>query len=180
MSGRARRTLSLAVALLAASQLAPSCGGGGGGGEPTPPPATLSLQATTTEISSGSPLVRVDLFVNTVDSDPFQAFDLALTWDPAVVEVVATETKPEFDDDGVLFGGPALPELDETAGTLSRIVDLRHGTSAVSGNVPVAAVWFQMVGPGTSTIRILGEVATPDGELFSVIQITGVTVQAVE
>lgn len=179
MTVRARRIISLGVALVALLQMAPTCAGGGGSSQP-PPPATLSLQASTTEISSAAPLVRVDLVVNTLDSDPFQAFDLMLDWNPAVVEVVATETSPEFDDDGVLFGSPALPELDGPAGTLSRIVDLRHGESTLSGSLPVAAVWFQKVAPGTSTMRISGGLAGPDGEAFEILQRTPVTVESLE
>lgn len=167
----------MAVALLAVSQLASTCGGGS---SEISPPATLSLQADTTEISSDDPFVRVDLLVNSVDSDAVQAFDLTLRWNPAVVEVIATETTPEFDDDGVFFGSPALPELDGSTGTLSRIVDLRHGASTVSGNIPVAAVWFQMVGTGTSPMMIFGDVAAPDGTRFEILQRTGVTVEAVE
>jgi hypothetical protein len=104
----------------------------------------------------------VDVIVTT--DQPFQAVNLEVSWDSDAVSWAEAFPHPEFDDDGVLFG-----DTQFSAKSLSNIVDLRHGDGAPSGAVRVARVTFVSDRPDPVEIRVLGDIAAPDGTLFSVV-----------
>ncbi len=127
------------------------------------PPATL-------RIVEGEGVFRWhDGFVASVDvvvvtDQPFQAWNLKVSWDSDAVSWALAYPHPEFDDDGGLFGDTRL-----NADSLSNIVDLRHGGGAPSGTVRVATVVFLSDTAEPVELRALGEVAAPDGTPFSVV-----------
>jgi hypothetical protein len=104
----------------------------------------------------------VDLVVTT--DQPFQAWNLAVSWDSDTISWAEAFPHPEFDDDGGLFG-----DTQFGADSLSNIVDLRHGSGAPSGTVRVARVTFISDTPEPVEIRVLGEIVAPDGTPFSVV-----------
>ncbi len=75
-------------------------------------------------------LVTVEVLVSS--PVPIQAFDLALQWDPEMILAYDAAPHPEFDDDGAFF---TSPRLDFSAGTLDRVVDLRHGGEGAAGRL---------------------------------------------
>lgn len=93
---------------------------------------------------------------------PVQAFELGLQWDPQMLVAVNAAPHPGFDDDGALF---VSPRFDLDAGTLERVVDLRHGGPGVSGRFRIATLEFRSLGvPGSTSIELTtGRVADSVG-----------------
>ncbi len=121
-------------------------------------------------LSNGEYFIRVEVVVRA--TEPFQAFDLALQWNPEVIKLLdegslaLPRPHPDFDDDGSLFASAAL---DQAAGTATGIIDLRHGGAGVSGEVGVLHVWFYAANGGEAVISVNGVVAAPDGSPFRVV-----------
>ncbi len=152
----------LLVALLTAlpAILSPTCGPGG-------PSAGLSLAPSTTNPSVGS-FFDVDLVVS-VGATGLQAFEVALEIDPPIAAPWIAFEHAEFDDDGGLF---LTPDLDLVGGTAERIVDLRHGPTAVTGTRRVATVRFLAFQAGAATLRFTGSVlSTSAGEAFTTLSL---------
>jgi len=103
-----------------------------------------------------------DIVVST--DQPFQAWNLKFSWDSNTISWAEAFPHDEFDDDGELFGDTKF-----NADSLSRIVDLRHGSGAPLGAVRVARVLLVSDTAEPITIRVLGEIAAPDGTPFSVV-----------
>ena len=170
-----RRLRIWTAALLGALAFAPggSCGGGGGvssvSSGASGPTAALRVEPIQAVYFVGGYYLKVDVYVSA--DDPMQAWDLTLSWNTGVLEHLATNPAPESDDDGVFFQGP---DLDEGAGTLG-IVDLRHGTSSLTGNFRVAEVWFVAWNGGTANVTIGGSLSNDQGEAFAVIANTNGT-----
>jgi hypothetical protein len=109
--------------------------------------------------------MTVDVYVSS--PAPIQAFDLALQWDPEMILAYSAAPHPEFDDDGALFTNP---RFDFTAGTLDRVVDLRHGGVGAQGGFKIARIQFFSLGnAGPTTIQVTGNgLAQGDGNEYPV------------
>ena len=168
---RARRVLRLWVAALVLGTpffLGAPCGTSNGG-SPSAPNAALRVEPAQVIYFTGGYYLKVDVYA-TVDQS-VQAWDVDLSWNTAILDHLSTTPLPESDDDGVFFQGP---DLDEGAGTLG-IVDLRHGTSSLTGDFRVAEVWFVAWNGGTANVTIGGSLSTDQGEAFVVIANTNGT-----
>jgi hypothetical protein len=160
---RRRRWLVAALAALFWGSLGISCQDVVGPPEGSRPPASLRVVADQGVFPHlGGFAAFVDVIVTT--DRPFQAVNLKVSWDSDAVSWAEAFPHPEFDDDGKLFGARKLG-----AHSLSNIVDLRHGGGAPSGSVRVARVTFVSDAPDPVEIRVLGEIAAPDGTLFSIV-----------
>jgi hypothetical protein len=131
-------------------------------GDDSGPPATLRIGDQYVHPYLGGFVAVVDLVV-TADQ-PFQAWNLKVTWDSGTVSWADAFSHPDFDDDGDLFG-----ETQLEAKALSNIVDLRHGSGAPSGTVNVAKFLVVSDTADPVKIRALGKVAAPDGTPFRVV-----------
>jgi hypothetical protein len=153
MRGPGARIRLVLLALLLSGALGAPCGGGAGG------KVWVVLLPDANQVEPWS-LVTVEVWVTS--PVPVQAFDLALQWDPEMIQAFMADPHPDFDDDGVLF---TSPQFDLTAGTLERVVDLRHGGEGVQGSFRIATLYFYtMANPGTATIQVTGSgVASGDG-----------------
>ena len=152
-----RRLLLVIAALFL---IAPHCG-------PLPSTGALFyLDPHTLSVADGQ-LFSVDVVIQTGALTSVQAWELAISGTPLVAIPVSAEVHAEFDDDGQLF---VTPEPDLTAGTLKRVVDLRHGASA-SGSFRVATIHGVASGPGVATLTITGGgLARPDGSEIPTIR----------
>jgi hypothetical protein len=102
----------------------------------------------------------VEILVNA--GVPVQAFEVALRWDPEMLQATSVAPHPDFDDDGALF---TTPRIDLAAGTVDRIADLRHGEPGAEGIFKIATVYFTTLSETGSTSIELTEagLARSDG-----------------
>lgn len=155
------------AAAWAALALGFGCDIEGGGTAPPPPTPTATLRLET-DASSLSPdtLFPVRIYVQSMK--PISALDLALTWTERALDQREGWVYPEaFDDDGGWF---LQPVLDQQAGTLDRLVDLRHGSgTGTIGEVHVATVYFYTREIGNiGEIQVTGSMARGNGQAFKV------------
>jgi hypothetical protein len=152
MRGLSARIRLALLALLLSGALGSQCGGGG-------EKVWVVLLPDANQVARWS-LVTVEVWVTS--PVPIQAFDMALQWDPEMIQVFSAEPHPDFDDDGVLF---TSPQFDFAAGTLERVVDLRHGGEGAQGSFRIATLYFYtMANAGSATLQVTGSgVARGDG-----------------
>ncbi len=151
--------LSMTLALLVGGKCGPT---GGGFGDPENPVASLCVERVLVyHLGGESYVLNVAVIVTT--SLPFQAFDLTLGWNAAVIQQVAAVPHPDFDDDNQFFG---QAELDLSSGT-AHFVDLRHGNAGPTGDVTVAIVSLYAPTGGSVTLQVDGTLATDTGIPFA-------------
>lgn len=110
-------------------------------------------------------LLDLDVMMD-VTSGQVQAFEISTRADPSLLALVSIEPA-EFDDDGGFF---LPPSYDFGAGTVSAVVDLRHGSgSAVSGLVRVARLRVVALSSGVAEVDVTqAALADPGGAAFTV------------
>ncbi|MGH0035050.1 MAG: hypothetical protein ACQGVK_08470 [Myxococcota bacterium] len=114
-----------------------------------PHEARLYFDPSDSTVSIGT-WVEVDVVVD-VSEGSLQAFELAFQATPSTSLWIAEARTSDFDDDGQLFVSPVS---DFLAGTLERVVDLRHGATPVTGTVRLAHLRIVPLQAGTATVTI--------------------------
>lgn len=165
MRGLVARLRLALLALALGSGLGLRCGGGEG-------QTWVALIPDASTIGTFAPF-RLDVVVNS--PAPIYAFELGLQWDPERVYPVNVAPHPDFDDDGAFF---TSPQFDLMAGTLDRVVDLRHGGAGANGSFKIATLQFLSLGsPGSTSIRLTsGGLAKADGSEPLVVNVVPVTI----
>jgi hypothetical protein len=131
--------------------LALTLGGGlgfqcGGGGDQT-------FAALLPEASTVGTFTQFTVEVLVSSPTPVQAFELGIRWDPEMLLPLGVDPHPEFDDDGVFF---TTPHFHLVAGTLDRVVDVRHGGAGADGSFSVASLEFlSLDNPGPTDIELV-------------------------
>jgi hypothetical protein len=126
-------------------------------------PVTLRLEIGD-EYTSGDFYVAFVDIVAAVEK-PVQAVDMTLAWDGPPVAAAVAVPYADFDDDGKLFSGGIASD-----GSLSGIVDLRHGDTPAEGVFSVARVVIvQQNATEPLTFRASGKLAGPNGTLYQVV-----------
>lgn len=145
--------------------------------------ATILLPGVTCENGSGSsgtavvwfnppsfsiaPLSAFELEVWVTTSDTAQAYEFSLQYDPSHVLMYNIAPHSDFDDDGQFF---IDPQIDLLAGTLSGVVDLRHGSAAgATGTFRIATLSGWSYADGETTITLSGGgIAAEDGTALTI------------
>jgi len=163
--GRATTFRLVVLALALRGLLGANCGGGESRTWVALVPDASSVEAYS--------LFTVEILVTS--PTPIQAFELGLQWDPEMLEPVNVAPHPDFDDDGAFF---TSPQYDLTAGTLDRLVDLRHGGEGAEGSFNIATVEFLSLGaPGATSIGLTsGGLADGNGNEPSLTSVVPVTI----
>lgn len=159
-------TRALHGTLLALALLGLACDPSGDGSsvEVSAASAAAALSPRLTVVRLGSS-IRFEVLLELTDEFP-QAVDISLAVDPAILRAFAASPHPDFDDDGRLLM-PA--NIDEEAGVISRIVDVRHSPGIGNATIGVARVEFVGIAPGITKVSIdVARASTPDGEAFSI------------
>jgi len=109
--------------------------------------ATLTATSSQASYTVGSS-VRVDLTVSNVAD--LYAFQLDVSFDPAILSVQFADEAGDFLANGVSFS-PGL--IDNTTGSVRFIADAMSGTSSsVTGSTTLATLTFAGIGPGTANV----------------------------
>lgn len=116
---------------------------------------------------SVAPLNMFELEVWVTTSATAQAYEFSLQYDASNVLIYGISPHSDFDDDGQFF---LDPQIDLLAGTLSGVVDLRHGSAAgVSGTFRIATLSGWSYADGETTISLSGGgIATEEGAALSI------------
>ena len=132
------------VALLAPVLLGGTCSGGGGGGAPS---ATVSFDLATNQLQVGVP-VEVSVVVDT-NGGLVQAFGLGVKAPAKKVLLHSAVAGADFDDDGHLA---LAPSYQIATGEIRRLVDVRHGATALSGHFEVARFTLSPIKAGANVM----------------------------
>ena len=155
--GKRPRALLVGLLLaLAAGNLGNSCTGVGAN-------ASLGLQeATTVSIPGQGFIARVQLSANA--SHSYRAYDVDVQWTPTAPTVLTVvEVAGEFSDDGPTTF-VRMPDVDWVAGTMTGIVDARHGQGgAVFGESVLVELLFWSISGDEITVSATGVLARSDG-----------------
>jgi len=164
-AGRATTTRLAFLALALRGLLGADCGGG----------ESKTWVALVPDVNTVGTFSLFTVDVAVTSPKPVQAFELGLQWDPEMVLPVDVAPHPDFDDDGAFF---TSPHFDLMAGTLDRVVDLRHGGPGAEGNFRIATLQFLALGhPGSTIIGPTGGgLARADGSEPSAVNVVPVTI----
>jgi len=161
-----KRVISLAA--LSLVLLGAECEYQNPGGPPPPPPpglaAGLFFEAPVTLLSPGTEFTAT-IFVVVIEEPLIHAYDVSLDVDPAVVEIVAIDPHPEYDDDGAFF---LAPIIDAAKGTATGMADLRHGPPGGPLLARLATLTLRAVAPGVAYLDASANgLASASGEEYS-------------
>lgn len=132
--------------------LAPTCG------TTSPSPSTTPhLDLVGVFPTSTGYFLQLDLWVDTTQL--VQAADIQIDWQGASL-AIRPLMDPEFDDDGLVLGGP-LPV--EVLTPPYQIADVRHGDSAVTGAFGLVSIWVRAPSGGDAQLTTTVTLARPDG-----------------
>jgi hypothetical protein len=127
------------------------------------------------DVSTVGTLTPFTVEVVVTSPTPIQAYEVGLQWDPDMVYPMDVVPHADFDDDGALF---LTPRFDPMAGTLDRIVDLRHGGAGAEGTFHILSVDFiSLYETGSTLIAVVdGGMASPDGIAAEVTGVAPLTI----
>ncbi len=84
---------------------------------------------------------------------PVQAFDLGISIDPSILEIVSVSASGFFD---LADRGLAMPPVtDPQTGMTTGIVDFNHGVASRVGELRIATVRVRAIGEGSSQVRLV-------------------------
>lgn len=162
-----RLASALLLVICASLALGGTCGGGGA------PLALVRFEPSTLTVAPGTPIL-LDVVVET--DELLRAFDLSVRMDDAAVAAptgAGALPHTDFDDDGMLF---LTPIVDVGAGRVSRIVDVIHGSSGVTGVVTIATLELQSGSEGTTKLSLPVARLMTDGAQELVVQLVAPTI----
>jgi hypothetical protein len=131
------------------------------------PPAQVIVSAPTAAMQVGGPAYTVPVTITGVQQ--VGTVTLTLTYNPAVLKAVSVNQGTFLQQGGLTT--TFAPKIDATAGRIDIAISRPAGANGASGTGLVAAISFQAVAAGSSTVAVSGVVLTADG--------TPVTIQMV-
>lgn len=151
-----RAGLALLVLPLVAALLGSRCGN-------PQPQVQLRFEPASLVVGSGQ-VVELELVAD-LGSRQLQAYDVDVAASSAVLAAVGAEAQGDFDDDGALF---LPPVFDPATGFLERVVDVRHGTPAATGEVVLARIRVLALAEGDGVVSVAAAgLATPSGQALA-------------
>ena len=131
------------------------------------PPAQVIVSAPTAAMQVGGPAYTVPVTITGVQQ--VGTVTLTLTYNPGVLKAVSVNQGTFLQQGGLTT--TFAPKIDATAGRIDIAISRPAGANGASGTGLLAAISFQALAAGSSTVAVSGVVLTADG--------TPVTIQMV-
>jgi general secretion pathway protein D len=132
--------------------------------QPSAPPAQVVVSAPTAAMQVGGPAYTVPVTITGVQQ--VGTVTLTLTYNPAVLKAESVNQGTFMQQGGLTT--TFAPKIDAVAGRIDIPISRPAGANGASGTGLLAAISFQAVAAGSSTVAVSGVVLTADGKPVTV------------